>query len=658
MASLPPRRERQVKKISVRVHNVLLDKKLSDEFYSWTNLKELRNFIQKNTGIPPKKQRLFQHHNELLNNHKTLEDLLEDEDDHSRTPSILLTLRYDDSQGSSPPFVRPFMDQLMKNPNVVAVVQSINKGFHKGFIPKAIETGLSGSYFLRGSDKEDLCIFKPFDEEPYAPNNPKGFVGKLHSKGIRPGVLSGEGAAREVAASLLDSKGIHRVPQTFFAELYHPWFQRSQIDGTLEADGSITSPNKKASKKALENTLKFGSLQFLKKNDGSSDDFSCRLFSVEQMQAIAALDIRILNCDRNSANILVRRRPGESNVSIYPIDHSLSFPDKLSITADEVCWTVWPQVEIPTNERLKEYIATFNPLENCKKLKALLGFRPICLRNYRIAETLLIKGTERGLTLGEIGKIIYKHWNEDSSLLERIVRDAEEMTLMNNSPLHRMLKLKTKVSQKSKVSSSIKENPQDLMSDLKTDASDNSNGVTDASEKHTHGDTMTDFDFHPQPDFGPQPSSPIGSSQRKRAQSCLPENEGSQVQQTKFDWDNIILTPIKSDNTDEKPSTLPKEEAPESLKSSQRCSSLKRIPLTKICSQTPPTQKEYFADDELPKIRSLEDKDPHQHSISGRCYLNQDFDNEVFFYYYEQLLSNKLLKISKKKPRERLNSHV
>lgn len=29
------------------------------------------------------------------------------------------------------------------------------------------------------------AIFKPFDEEPFAPNNPKGYIGKLGNPGFR-----------------------------------------------------------------------------------------------------------------------------------------------------------------------------------------------------------------------------------------------------------------------------------------------------------------------------------------------------------------------------------------------------------------------------------------------------------------------------------------
>jgi hypothetical protein len=44
-----------------------------------------------------------------------------------------------------------------------------------------------------------IAIFKPCDEEPLAPNNPKGFVGRqLGDPGLKPTVRVGEAATREV----------------------------------------------------------------------------------------------------------------------------------------------------------------------------------------------------------------------------------------------------------------------------------------------------------------------------------------------------------------------------------------------------------------------------------------------------------------------------
>ena len=56
-------------------------------------------------------------------------------------------------------------------------------------------------------------------------------------------------------------------------------------------------------------------------------------FDVSEVHKIAILDLRILNCDRNEANILVVKKLTSGHkgthrtTSLIPIDHGLSFPD-------------------------------------------------------------------------------------------------------------------------------------------------------------------------------------------------------------------------------------------------------------------------------------------------------------------------------------------
>lgn len=74
------------------------------------------------------------------------------------------------------------------------------------------------------------ACFKPYDEEPYTPNNPRGrelvanfgLVGK-ESFRMRPGVKPGEGYIREVATYLLDN-GFAGVPATGLVEARHKAF--------------------------------------------------------------------------------------------------------------------------------------------------------------------------------------------------------------------------------------------------------------------------------------------------------------------------------------------------------------------------------------------------------------------------------------------------
>ncbi|KAG6615400.1 Phosphatidylinositol 3 and 4-kinase-like protein [Phytophthora cinnamomi] len=50
----------------------------------------------------------------------------------------------------------------------------------------------------------NVGCFKPQDEEPFGPNNPRGLVGQLGQSGLRRGILSGEACERELAAYILD----------------------------------------------------------------------------------------------------------------------------------------------------------------------------------------------------------------------------------------------------------------------------------------------------------------------------------------------------------------------------------------------------------------------------------------------------------------------
>lgn len=80
---------------------------------------------------------------------------------------------------------------------------------NNGRNPKLAEEGTSGTYFLENHMKKVVAIFKPFNEEPYASENPRNYFGKTGEQGIRKGILSGESATREVAAFLLDQNRFH-----------------------------------------------------------------------------------------------------------------------------------------------------------------------------------------------------------------------------------------------------------------------------------------------------------------------------------------------------------------------------------------------------------------------------------------------------------------
>jgi hypothetical protein len=59
---------------------------------------------------------------------------------------------------------------------------------------------MGGSYFCLNEASRKVAIFKPCDEEPLAPNNPKGYVGRnLGDPGWKPTVRVGEVSRRAAA---------------------------------------------------------------------------------------------------------------------------------------------------------------------------------------------------------------------------------------------------------------------------------------------------------------------------------------------------------------------------------------------------------------------------------------------------------------------------
>lgn len=223
-----------------------------------------------------------------------------------------------------------------------------------------------------------MGIWKPIDEEPFAPNNPRGMQAPLGSETCRPGVKSGESSLREVLAFLLDHEGFAGVPPTALVELSHPSLEmnrlseaqvasptfRNLISGLLTfkkqskhsnhapaiTKSPLSSPgssficsspstedsdDRTHSHSEHSDVSKVGSLQLFVKSEGPIENYSPHLFPIDEVHKIAVLDLRILNLDRNACNILVQSltdpTTGEHKHRLVPIDHGLTIPDSLAI---------------------------------------------------------------------------------------------------------------------------------------------------------------------------------------------------------------------------------------------------------------------------------------------------------------------------------------
>ncbi|OMO69963.1 hypothetical protein COLO4_28845 [Corchorus olitorius] len=302
------------------------------------------------------------------------------------------------------------------------LVKDITKAIKNGVDPIPVSGGLGGAYYFRNIRGENLAIVKPTDEEPFAPNNPKGFVGKaLGQPCVKRSVRVGETGFREVAAYLLDYGHFANVPPTVLVKVTHSVFNVN--DGV---NGNKLQNKKKVSKIA--------SLQQFISHDYDASNYGTSSFPVDAIHRIGILDIRIFNTDRHGGNLLVRKFGGVGGfgqVELIPIDHGLCLPESLEDPYFE--WIHWPQASIPFSADELEYIKNLDPVRDCDMLHAELPMiREACLRVLVLCTIFLQEAAAFGLCLAEIGEMMSREFHcqeEEPSELEVVCLEAKELIM-------------------------------------------------------------------------------------------------------------------------------------------------------------------------------------------------------------------------------------
>jgi|EP01047_Picozoa_sp_COSAG01_P058996 hypothetical protein len=175
----------------------------------WHRVRAMRETIRDHSGFPRTAQLRLYSGNTLLANSKLIHDYSSVHDG-----STIRVLCRTDDWGGIAAVVSP-QDQ-----RIDGMLSAVRRGMARGLKPRLAVDGCGGSYFLHARGGMDaVAIFKPQEEEAGAPMNPRGRTGKLGTPGIKPGVLSGEGAVREVAAALLDADHFSSVPPTALVEM-------------------------------------------------------------------------------------------------------------------------------------------------------------------------------------------------------------------------------------------------------------------------------------------------------------------------------------------------------------------------------------------------------------------------------------------------------
>ncbi|KAF0913805.1 hypothetical protein E2562_024892 [Oryza meyeriana var. granulata] len=304
------------------------------------------------------------------------------------------------------------------------LAKDVVKAIMNGVEPVPVNSGMGGAYYFKNIYGERVAIVKPTDEEPFAPNNPKGFVGKtLGLPGLKRSVRVGETGLREVAAYLLDYDNFANVPPTMLVKITHSVFN---VNDTVGCKTKVFHNKSQA-------VSKLASLQQFIAHDFDASDHGTSSFPVSAVHRIGILDIRIFNTDRHAGNLLVRKLgPGADNFGVQteliPIDHGLCLPECLEDPYFE--WIHWPQASIPFTEEELEYIANLDPVKDAEMLRMELPFiREACLRVLVLSTTFLKEAAAFGLCLSEIGEMMSRQFTgkeEEPSELELLCMEARK----------------------------------------------------------------------------------------------------------------------------------------------------------------------------------------------------------------------------------------
>ena len=87
------------------------------------------------------------------------------------------------------------------------LLRAVEEGFDAGHAPLALQSGTGGAYCFMDRNGKTVCVIKPADEEPLAPNNPKGYIGRnLGDPGFKPSVRVGEAGKKMICNVIVDTQ--------------------------------------------------------------------------------------------------------------------------------------------------------------------------------------------------------------------------------------------------------------------------------------------------------------------------------------------------------------------------------------------------------------------------------------------------------------------
>eukprot|EP00545_Synedropsis_sp_CCMP1620_P006824 CAMPEP_0119009046 /NCGR_PEP_ID=MMETSP1176-20130426/4104_1 /TAXON_ID=265551 /ORGANISM="Synedropsis recta cf, Strain CCMP1620" /LENGTH=705 /DNA_ID=CAMNT_0006961489 /DNA_START=762 /DNA_END=2879 /DNA_ORIENTATION=+ len=397
---------------------------------TWSTIQDVKHIIYTKTQVPPQAQRLFYGPLVALPNHRTLHDA----GIYKHGETLLLDIPQEKHRegafAEADLRIANSMSELTPRP-LRHIIQQCRRGLALGYKPVLVLDGSGGTYFLHDARKIPAAIFKPADEEPYAENNPRGYVGAGGM--LRDGIAPGQACLREVAAYMLDHGNFCNVPATTLVEARHAAFHvngtRLNVSQGGASIGSHSLTPHKNTGSSRRGATKVGSLQVFIKAECTMDDLSPSKIHKDEIHKIALLDMRLMNADRNSANLLCRRRPQDGSIELVPIDHGFCLRSVCDVSWMDWCWLDWPQMKEPISKEIKNYILKIDIDADCQLLKETLNIQGQALDYFRASNKLLKEGVKSGLSLYEIAILCCRNddLGEVPSKLEMLTEIATEL---------------------------------------------------------------------------------------------------------------------------------------------------------------------------------------------------------------------------------------
>jgi len=187
--------------------------------------------------------------------------------------------------------------------------------------PCTINAGQTGTVYSLEDGGEKIAVFKPAEGESFA----------------RQSLNAGEGCVREEVVYLVDRLTDSRagVPVTSRASL--------EVDGRIR-HGAVQA--------FFGDTIGFIEDFAMPRQLGKAKEFVTQ----DAAEALAVLDMRVMNTDRHSGNLLLLHQSKPHGLG--PIDHGCCLPPWWQLGESNFeAWIDWPQLQCPPTEATRDLVA-------------------------------------------------------------------------------------------------------------------------------------------------------------------------------------------------------------------------------------------------------------------------------------------------------------